>query len=163
MRDVADSATWDTGTGAFLVGCVRVSPHPEGLTGQEVQLRSAGCVKVFAEQVIGAQPGRSVRDLCGSAERIRQAGSSLRSFAEPCADTTAPAGGVVLTMFGDLAGLDRSLTVERTSIGRAAARARGTKSGRKPALSPAQIDRIHRLVDEGKTGMNEIASMSGIH
>lgn len=189
MRDPADSATRDLKTGAFLVGYARVSRRSEGLTDQEAQLRSARCGRVFAEQITGARYvrpelvrmldhlragdvvvvtrldrlARSVRDLLDIAERIRGAGSGLRSLAEPWADTTAPAGHMVLTVFAGLAGFERSLIVERTSSGRAAAMARGAKFGRKPALSPAQVDEIYRLADEGKTGTNEIASMFGIH
>ncbi|CAH2932890.1 MAG: hypothetical protein CPSOU_6285 [uncultured Paraburkholderia sp.] len=53
--------------------------------------------------------------------------------------------------------------IERTTSGRAAAKTRGAKFGRKPALSPAQLKHIYRLADEGNTGMQDIASMFGIH
>jgi len=48
-------------------------------------------------------------------------------------------------MVGILAELERSLIQERTQAGRAAAKARGIKMGRKPLLSAQQIDHAHTL------------------
>jgi hypothetical protein len=45
---------------------------------------------------------RSTRDLVEIAERIKDAGAGLRSLAEPWADTTAPAGRMVLTVFAGM-------------------------------------------------------------
>ena len=64
---------------------------------------------------------RSTRDLLDIAERIGQAEAGLRSLAEPWADTTTPAGRMVLTVFAGIADFERSLIVERTSAGRIAA------------------------------------------
>ena len=105
---------------------------------------------------------RSILDLLDIVERIREAGAGLRSLAEPWADTTTPAGRMVLTVFGGMAEFERSLIVERTSSGRAAAKARGTKFGRKPKLEPAQLKHIYQLVDEGKASRQEIADLFGI-
>lgn len=171
MRDPADNATRD-----------------QDLTAQEAQLRAAGCGRIFAEKITGtrrARPqldrmldhlragdvivvtrldrlARSILDLLDIVERIREAGAGLRSLAEPWADTTTPAGRMVLTVFGGMAEFERSLIVERTSSGRAAAKARGTKFGRKPKLDPAQLKHIYQLVDEGKASRQEIADLFGI-
>jgi DNA invertase Pin-like site-specific DNA recombinase len=189
MRDPTDTATRDIETGAFLIGYARVSTRDQDLTNQEAQLRSAGCGRIFAEKITGtrrARPqldrmldhlrdgdvivvtrldrlARSIRDLLDIVERIRDAGAGLRSLAEPWADTTTPAGRMVLTVFGGMAEFERSLIVERTSSGRAAAKARGTKFGRKPTLTQAQLDHIYRLADEGNTSMQQIAALFGIH
>ncbi|EIF32237.1 site-specific recombinase, DNA invertase Pin [Burkholderia sp. Ch1-1] len=188
MRDPADHSTRDLETGAFLIGYARVSTRDQDLTNQEAQLRAAGCGRIFAEKITGtkrARPqldrmlehlragdvivitrldrlARSIRDLLDIVERIRDAGAGLRSLAEPWADTTTPAGRMVLTVFGGMAEFERSLIVERTSSGRAAAKARGTKFGRKPKLEPAQIKHIYQLVDEGKASRQEIADLFGI-
>jgi DNA invertase Pin-like site-specific DNA recombinase len=61
---------------------------------------------------------RSTRDLLDIAERIQAAGAGLRSLAEPWADTTSPAGRMVLTVFAGIAEFERSLIVERTRNGR---------------------------------------------
>ena len=52
----------------------------------------------------------------------------LRSLAEPWADTTTPAGRMVLTFFAGVAEFERSLIHERTSAGRAAAKAKGRQA-----------------------------------
>ncbi|KGD42895.1 MULTISPECIES: recombinase family protein [Burkholderia] len=188
MRDPTDNATRDIETGAFLIGYARVSTRDQDLSNQEAQLRAAGCGRIFAEKITGtkrARPqldrmldhlragdvivvtrldrlARSIRDLLDIVERIRDAGAGLRSLAEPWADTTTPAGRMVLTVFAGIAEFERSLIVERTSSGRAAAKARGTKFGRKPKLESAQLRHIYQLVDEGKASRQEIADLFGI-
>ncbi|MEX3605251.1 MAG: recombinase family protein [Burkholderia sp.] len=188
MRDPSDNATRDLETGEFLIGYARVSTRDQDLTNQEAQLRAAGCGRIFAEKITGtkrARPqldrlldhlragdvivvtrldrlARSILDLLDIVERIREAGAGLRSLAEPWADTTTPAGRMVLTVFAGIAEFERSLIVERTSSGRAAAKARGTKFGRKPKLEQAQLKHIYQLVDEGKTSRQEIADLFGI-
>ena len=188
MRDPADTATRDIETGAFLIGYARVSTRDQDLSNQEAQLRAAGCGRIFAEKITGmkrARPqldnllahlrprdvvvvtrldrlARSILDLLEIVERIRDADAGLRSIAEPWADTTTPAGRMVLTVFGGMAEFERSLIVERTSTGRAAAKARGTKFGRKPKLEAAQLKHIYQLVDEGKASRQEIADLFGI-
>jgi DNA invertase Pin-like site-specific DNA recombinase len=188
MRDPSDNATRDLETGAFLIGYARVSTRDQDLTNQEAQLRAAGCGRIFAEKITGtrrARPqldrmldhlragdvivvtrldrlARSILDLLNIVERVREAGAGLRSLAEPWADTTTPAGRMVLTVFAGIAEFERSLIVERTSSGRAAAKARGTKFGRKPKLEPAKLRHIYELVDEGKASRQEIADLFGI-
>ncbi|VVE84375.1 recombinase family protein [Pandoraea sputorum] len=188
MRDPTDNATRDVETGAFLIGYARVSTRDQDLTNQAAQLRAAGCGRIFAEEITGTQRARpqlnrmldhlragdvivitrldrlarSIRDLLEIVERIRDAGAGLRSLAEPWADTTTPAGRMVLTVFGGMAEFERSLIVERTSSGRAAAKARGTKFGRKPKLEPAQLKHVYELVDEGKASRQEIAKLFSI-
>ena len=178
----------DIETGAFLIGYARVSTRDQDLTNQETQLRAAGCGRIFAEKITGtkrARPqldrlldhlragdvivvtrldrlARSILDLLNIVERVRDAGAGLRSLAEPWADTTTPAGRMVLTVFAGIAEFERSLIVERTSTGRAAAKARGTKFGRKPKLEPAKIKHVYQLVDEGKMSRQEIADLVGI-
>ena len=45
---------------------------------------------------------RSTRDLLEISDTIAQAGAGLESLSEPCADTTSPAGRMVLTVFAGL-------------------------------------------------------------
>lgn len=188
MRDSNDNATRDLETGAFLIGYARVSTRDQDLTTQEAHLRAAGCGRIFTEKITGirrARPqldrmldhlragdvivvtrldrlARSILDLLDIVERLSEAGAGLRSLAEPWADTTTPAGRIVLTVFGGMAEFERSLIVERTSSGRAAAKTRGTKFGRKPKLEPAQLKHIYQLVDDGKASRQEIADLFGI-
>ena len=56
----------------------------------------------------------------------------LQSIVEPWADTTSPAGRMVLTVFAGIAEFERSLIATRTEEGRRAAQARGVPFGRPP-------------------------------
>ena len=93
---------------------------------------------------------RSTRDLLDIAERLDAAEAGLRSLAEPWADTTSPAGRMVLTIFAGIAEFERSLIHERTSSGRAAAKAKGVRFGRPPALSAEQIALARQLIEGGQ-------------
>jgi len=92
---------------------------------------------------------RSTRDLLDIAERLRDVDAGLRSLAEPWADTTSPAGRMVLTVFAGIAEFERALILGRISAGREAAKQRGVRFGRPPALTPDQVVLGRRLVEEG--------------
>src|SRR5450759_5103637 len=104
---------------------------------------------------------RSTRDLLEIAETVKQAGAGLRSLSEPWADTTSPAGTMVLTVFAGIAEFERALIVERTSAGRHAAKKRGVKFGRPAKLSAENTKLAKRLLDEGKSAM-EVAKTFGV-
>jgi DNA invertase Pin-like site-specific DNA recombinase len=105
---------------------------------------------------------RSTRDLLDIAEQIREAEAGLRSQSEPWADTTSPAGRMVLTVFAGIAEFERALIHQRTGGGRAAARSRGVRFGRPPKLSAEQVIVARRLIDEG-TAVRETARISNVH
>ncbi|HHQ6058818.1 TPA: recombinase family protein, partial [Morganella morganii] len=112
-------------TTGLLLGYARVSTDDQDLTNQRAELQAAGCTKLFSEKFTGTQrnrpelarlldhlrPGdvvtvtrldrlaRSTRDLLDIAEQLQTKGAGLRSLAEPWADTTTPAGRMVLTVF----------------------------------------------------------------
>ncbi|WP_350353857.1 recombinase family protein [Pseudomonas aeruginosa] len=173
----------------LLLGYARVSTDDQDLTNQRAELHAAGCTKLFSEKITGTRrdrpelarmldhlrPGdvvtvtrldrlaRSTRDLLDIAERIQEAGAGLRSLAEPWADTTTPAGRMVLTVFAGIAEFERSLIIDRTRSGREAAKARGVKFGPRPTLTPAQIAHARELIDtEGRT-VKEAAALLGVH
>ncbi|MXY33361.1 MAG: hypothetical protein F4Y60_04575, partial [Boseongicola sp. SB0664_bin_43] len=54
----------------------------------------------------------------------------LQSLDEPLADTTSPAGKMILTVFGGIAEFERSLILARMEEGRKAATARNVAFGR---------------------------------
>ena len=141
---------------AMLLGYARVSTDDQDLTLQRRALREAGCRRLYEESRSGVRRdrpelsrlldtvreddvvmvtrldrlARSTRDLLDIAERLREAGAGLRSLAEPWADTTSPAGRMVLTVFAGIAEFERALIIGRTSAGRDEARARGVRFGR---------------------------------
>lgn len=101
---------------------------------------------------------RSTKDLLDITEKLKEAGAGLRSLAEPWADTTSPAGRMVLTVFADIAEFERELIHQWTSSGRVAAKAPGVCFGRPPKLTADQVALGERLVGEG-TSVREAAKL----
>ena len=62
-------------------------------------------------------------------------------------------------MTGLLAELERSLISERTRAGVKAARRRGVRFGRKPKLTPEQLDHARVLIDKGERDRQGIADL----
>lgn len=172
----------------MLIGYARVSTDDQDLRLQRAALKTAGCRRLYEEKVSGAKRdrpeltrmldalregdvvvvsrldrlARSTRDLLEIAELLNEAGSGLRSLAEPWADTTSSAGRMILTVFAGIAEFERSLIQERTSAGRAAAKARGVRFGRPKKLSDEQIGLGRRLVGEG-TSVRDAARLLKCH
>ncbi|BCH62743.1 invertase (plasmid) [Agrobacterium vitis] len=158
----------------MLIGYARVSTDDQTLDQQRAALKAAGCKRIFEEKVSGAKRdrpqlvallhqlrdgdvvtitrldrlARSTRDLLDIAELLDAAKVGLRSLAEPWADTTSPAGRMVLTIFAGIAEFERSLIHERTSSGRITAKAKGVRFGRPPALSAQQIAHARQLIND---------------
>ena len=172
----------------MLLGYARVSTDDQDLTLQKTALKAAGCRRTFEEKVSGAKRARpeldrmleqlrdddvvvvtrldrlarSTRDLLDIAEKLNEAGAGLRSLAEPWADTTSPAGRMILTVFAGIAEFERSLIHQRTSTGREAAKKRGVRFGRPPKLTADQVALGHRLIDEG-TSVRDAAALLKCH
>ena len=188
MRDTADAGTLDLVSGKLLLGYARVSTDDQDLTNQRAELKAAGCTRIFAEKVTGAHAkrpelarmldhlragdvvtvtrldrlARNTRDLLDIAEHLNAKGAGLRSLAEPWADTTSPAGRMVLTVFAGIADFERALIASRTSAGRTAAMARGVRFGPRPTLTPEKLAHARRLIDEGHMA-SEAAELLGVH
>ncbi len=80
---------------------------------------------------------------------LKRRGVRFRSLTEAI-DTETPTGRAMWQMIGVLAELERSLIVERTQAGRREARRRGVKFGRKAKLSPPQIAKARKLIEQGE-------------
>ena len=61
-------------------------------------------------------------------------------------------------MIGVLTELERSLISERTRAGVKDAQRRGVKFGRKPKLTPQQIEHARKLIDKGED-RHEVAAL----
>lgn len=172
----------------MLIGYARVSTEDQNLALQRSALKDAGCKRVYEEKVSGANRdrpelvrmldqlragdvvvvsrldrlARSTRDLLELAEELKRAEAGLRSLYEPWADTTSPAGRMVLTIFAGIAEFERELIHERTRSGRVAAKARGVRFGRPPKLTADQIALAKRLIGEG-TSIPGAAKILNIH
>jgi DNA invertase Pin-like site-specific DNA recombinase len=170
------------------IGYARVSTDDQDLTLQRTALREAGCRRTYEEKVSGAKRdrpqlarlldqvreddvvvvhrldrlARSTRDLLEIAELLRDAGAGLRSLGEPWADTTSPAGRMVLTVFAGIAEFERALIHQRTGAGRVAAMRRGVRFGRPAKLARDQLALARRLIEEGRPA-SEVAAMFKVH
>ena len=148
----------------MIYGYARVSTEAQDLTGATAQLKAAGCQKIFREKITGTTadrpqlsklikalaPGdvvitpavdrlsRDTTDLLVIAREMQRAGAGIRSLAEPYLDTTSDFAEIVFAILGVAAKLEHRRIKERTARGRADAKAKGVKFGRKPKLTPHQ-------------------------
>ena len=81
---------------------------------------------------------RDTTDLLVIARDMQRAGAGIRSLAEPFLDTTSDFAEIIFAILGVAAKLERRRILERTARGRADAKAKGVKFGRKPTLAPHQ-------------------------
>ncbi len=159
------------------IGYARVSTQGQTLGAQRIQLGEAGCEKIYEEVASGAQsnrpqlhallkalqPGytvivtrldrlaRSTVDLLTTIKTIADKGCLFKSLGEPWADTTTPAGRLMLTVIGGLAEFERELIKIRTSEGRQLAKKNGVRMGRKPLLTPHQIAEVRQRKANGES------------
>jgi DNA invertase Pin-like site-specific DNA recombinase len=84
-------------------------------------------------------------------EMQRAAGAGIRSLAEPYLDTTSGFAEIVFAILAVAAKLERRRILERTARGRADAKERGVKFGRKPTLTPHQQQGARKRLDAGET------------
>jgi DNA invertase Pin-like site-specific DNA recombinase len=161
----------------MLVGYARVSTDDQELALQRAALKGSGCRRIYEEKASGAKrarPGdvvvvsrldrlaRSTRDLLNIAEELKDAEAGLRSLHEPWADTTSPAGSMVLTVCAGIAEIERELILDRTNSVRVSAKARGVRFVRPPLLSNDQIALSRLLVGEG-TSVLEASRTLKVH
>ena len=169
------------------LGYARVSTTDQELSIQRDRLYEAGCEKLLEEKPSGVRKqrpererllaelraddvvvtrldrlARSTSELLRIAETIEAKHAGLQSLAEPWADTTTPAGRMVLTVFAGIAEFERSLIATRTEEGRRAAQARGVPFGRPPKLLPEQRTLVRHLIEEGKS-VSEVARTFNVH
>jgi DNA invertase Pin-like site-specific DNA recombinase len=78
---------------------------------------------------------RFTRDFLNTLAAITGKQAGFRSLGDTWADTTTPHGRLMLTVLGGLAEFERELIRARTGEGRARAKARGVKLGRRPKLT----------------------------
>jgi DNA invertase Pin-like site-specific DNA recombinase len=108
--------------------------------------------------------GRSLVHLVALVQGLAARGVGLRVLAGEGAalDTTTSAGRLVFGIFAALAEFERDLIRERTKAGLAAARARGRKGGRAPALSRAQLRLAQAAMADRATGVAALCAELGV-
>ncbi|QOT20145.1 recombinase family protein [Paenarthrobacter sp. YJN-D] len=169
------------------IGYARESTLGPSLADQVRMLKAAGAVDVYEERATGAtelreqwgacykvlQPGdsllvsdltrlgRSTSDLAGIMALLAQRSVSFRVVGEPWLDTDGQYGPVILKLFESIANYERSRLSERTTVGLAAARARGRLGGRPPAMTPHKLETARNLRSK-KLTLSEIADTLGV-
>jgi DNA invertase Pin-like site-specific DNA recombinase len=94
---------------------------------------------------------RDTTDLMVIARDLQRAGAGLRSLAEPVLDTADDFAELVLARLSVAAKLDRRRILRPTAWGRADAKAKGVKFGRKRKLTPHQERRALERIAAGET------------
>jgi DNA invertase Pin-like site-specific DNA recombinase len=158
-------------------GYARVSTDGQSVDAQVAQLITAGCAKVYREVASGAKSdrlelrrliarldegdvlmvtrldrlARSTRDLLNTLAAITGKGAAFRSLGDTWANTMTPHGRLMLTVLAGLAEFERELIRARTGEGRARAKARGVKMGRRPKLTAHQQREALGRITAGET------------
>lgn len=170
-----------------LIGYARVSTTAQLLDRQLRALADLGCARVFSDQLSGRYAdrpqlqacltylragdtlvvpsldrlSRSLQDLITLVGQLRRRGIGFRSLHEAL-DTTTPGGRLVFHVFAALAEFIRELIVDGTREGLAAARARGVRLGRPPAMTPEQIRHARDLLVRPDNTVSSIARLLGV-
>jgi DNA invertase Pin-like site-specific DNA recombinase len=175
------------GTGE-LVGYARAAGD-DGEAGRERLrlLQEAGCALCYADEAAGreaglprlreclealrpgdvlvvtelGQLGRTQRELVSAAGEVAERGAGLRSLREDL-DTTAPGGAAIFRVFASLANVGRAAISAGTNDGLAAARARGKRLGRPPALTPDQLREVRDLLLRPEGTVSGVARQLGV-
>ncbi|MFF4427123.1 recombinase family protein [Streptomyces sp. NPDC001549] len=170
-----------------LVGYARVSTKGQLLDRQIHALTEAGCIRIFADKKSGKNAereelwkalgflregdtfvvpsldrlGRSLQDLIAIVSGLRKRGVGFTSLHEAL-DTTTPGGRLVFHVFAALAEFIRELIVQGTNEGLDAARARGARLGRPPAMTEEQVRHARDLLARPENTVTSIAKLLGV-
>ncbi|MFE5586899.1 recombinase family protein [Kitasatospora sp. NPDC056531] len=169
------------------MGYARVSTKAQLLDRQIHALTEAGCIRIFADKKSGKNAereelrkaldflregdtlvvasldrlGRSIQDLIAIVSGLRKRGIGFTSLHEAL-DTTTPGGRLVFHVFAALAEFIRELIVQGTNEGLDAARARGARLGRPPALTDEQVRHARDLLARPENTVTSIAKLLGV-
>lgn len=171
----------------MIIGYARVSTQDQHLELQLDALITAGCEQTFQEKITGKSKdrpeltlclrtlrsgdvlvvwkldrlARSLKDLVEIISDLESKGIGFKSITESI-DTTSPSGKLIFHIFGALAEFEHSLIRERTLEGLKAARARGRKGGRKPAINPQDVKKAAAMLKDPLITKTEVAEHFGV-
>ena len=170
------------------IGYARVSTDEQNLHLQRDALKKAGCNKIVADKGVSGNStkrdgldrairqikkgdvlvvwkldrlGRSLRHLIELIETLREKGAGFQSLSDGINTTTA-GGKLVFHIMGALAEFERSLIIERTKAGLAAAKRRGKYPGRPKSLTPQQLRHARKMLDRGDETTGSIAALFNV-
>ena len=170
----------------MIFGYARVSTTDQELDLQRRALENAGAGRLFEDKASGARLerpelarlldqlregdvvmvykldrlSRSLKDLLEVLARIDEASAGFRSLTEAI-DTTTAAGRMMMQMLGAFAEFERAMIVERTKAGLEAARRRGVRMGRPPALDADQRQEAREMLQAGRS-KRSVARLFGV-
>jgi DNA invertase Pin-like site-specific DNA recombinase len=166
----------------MIIGYARVSTQDQNPALQLDALEKAGAEQVFQEKFTGTfkerpelsqclrtlrkgdvlvvwkldRLARSLKDLVEIVQDLHDHEIGFKSLTESI-DTTSSGGRLVFHIFGALAEFEHDLIRERTIAGLQAARARGRKGGRKPAMSDSDVRKAAAMLLDPKMKKKEVA------
>lgn len=173
------------------VGYARVSTEEQNLDLQIEALTEAGCDRIITDhaqsgataaesragffeamELLGTgdllvvwkldRVGRSIADLIHLLKIFGDRGIEFRSLTDGI-DTTTAGGRLVFHIMGALAEFERDLIQERTKAGLRAAKKRGKRLGRPPALTDAQIAHARTAIEAKRETVSGMAEILGVN
>lgn len=160
------------------VGYCRVSSSHQSLDRQVAALRTEGCDVIYREKASGksikGRPQleraidalgigdclvlsewdrctRSLLDGIALMVRIHARSATIKALDRAAIDLTCPIGQGVLALLSGIAQAERTRIVKRANEGRAIAKAKGTRFGRKPKLTDHQQAEVIKRLDAGES------------
>lgn len=171
------------------IGYSRVSTSSQSLESQIAALEAEGCEEFFSEKLSGKSAdtrkelqeaiklcrrgdvlvatkvdrlARSMSDLWDIVCKLEKRNAALKILDQPLIDTTKPEGKVVVTLFSYVAETERQLILERTTLGRERAKAKGVKFGRKATLTVKQLDLLKAEASEWQGSKADLGRKYGL-
>jgi DNA invertase Pin-like site-specific DNA recombinase len=173
-----------------LIGFARVSTVEQDLELQIEALKNIGCEEIFSGKQSGISNqnetklsellkyirkgdvvvvtkldrlGRSLKSILSTIDSIHQKGASIKTL-DGAIDSTdeSPFAKAMTSLLGVFAELERDLIIQRTSEGRAKAKANGKHMGRPKTISDKDRKRIRQLVSSKSKSMNLLSKEYGV-
>jgi DNA invertase Pin-like site-specific DNA recombinase len=172
-----------------LVGYARVSTVEQNLDMQITALQAAGCTEIFTDQGLSGADfqrpglltalkkvkrgdmlvvwrldrlGRSLVDLIQTVNGLSKRGCDFRSLTESI-DTSSSGGRLLFHVMAAMAEFERAIISERTKAGMEAARARGSRLGRRRSLTTEQTEASRLAIEIELESVAEVAATYGVH
>lgn len=168
----------------MLIGYARVSTIDQNLDLQQDALKKAGCGRIFTDKASGIKTdrqglddainfaregdtivvwrldrlGRSIKHLLEVVKELEDKGIGFTSIQENI-NTSTSGGRLIFIIFGALAEFELNIIRERTLAGLAAARTRGKRGGRPPALNRNQIEALKTLFANKTNTIDELCGL----
>ncbi len=170
-------------------GYGRVSTTEQSLDLQLAALKAAGCDRILTDEGFSGSDfsrpgltkllkalsagdkltvwrldrlGRSLFELLKLIRDLNERGVEFRSLSESL-DTSTSAGRLLMHILASMAEFERSLVSERTRAGMAAARDRGSRIGRRPAMSPEQLAEARASIESARRPIADVAYEYRVH